>query len=115
MDTSPSHGTKVRGNDALNNGLSTSAIHATSAKETSSDLAALDEIQGRICLDPILAKDTPVTQQWRYMNTMPEKLSALQLGDFDGDGVCDVAPRTRPGERPTTYSKSGTSPWIPLP
>jgi hypothetical protein len=32
-------------------------VHATSAVVTSSDLAALDEIQRRIRFDPILAKD----------------------------------------------------------
>ncbi len=58
---------------------------------------------------------SPVTLQWRYLNTMPERLSELKLGDIDGDGVCDVAPRTRrPHELPGLYSKSGTSAWVPL-
>jgi hypothetical protein len=58
---------------------------------------------------------SPVTQQWRYLNTMSEKLPQLQLGRIDGDAVCDVAPRTpRPETLPEKYSKSGTSPWLPL-
>jgi hypothetical protein len=56
---------------------------------------------------------SPVTQQWRYLNTMPEKLSQLQLIKLDNDSVCDVAPRmARPESTPDKYSKSGTSPWI---
>jgi hypothetical protein len=56
---------------------------------------------------------SPVTQQWRYLNTMPERLSELKLEDIDGDGVCDVAPRTRrPQDLPERYSKSGTSAWL---
>ena len=55
---------------------------------------------------------SPVTQQWHYLNTMPERLSELKLGDIDGDGVCDVAPKTsRPEALPDRYSKGGTSPW----
>jgi hypothetical protein len=55
-----------------------------------------------------------VTNQWRYLNTMPEELSQLQLADVDGDRVCDVAPKTsRPEVMPEKYSKSGTSPWLP--
>lgn len=57
---------------------------------------------------------SPVTQQWRYLNTMPERLSVLQLGPVDGDAVCDVAPRSlTPWALPKKYSKGGTSPWIP--
>jgi hypothetical protein len=57
---------------------------------------------------------SPVTQQWRYLNTMPERLFALKLGDIDGDGVCDVAPKpSRPEVLPEKYSKGGTSPWLP--
>jgi hypothetical protein len=58
---------------------------------------------------------SPVTQQWRYLNTMKERLPQLQLGDIDGDAVCDVAlPSPRPDViPPRTYSKSGTSPWKP--
>jgi uncharacterized protein YcfJ len=58
---------------------------------------------------------SPVTGQWRYLNTMKERLSQLQLGDIDHDGVCDVAIRPpRPEMRPQTYSKSGTGPWAPV-
>ena len=58
---------------------------------------------------------SPVTGQWRYLNTMKEKLPELQLRKIDGDNVCDVAPKTRrPEIPPEKYSKSGTSPWIPL-
>lgn len=53
-----------------------------------------------------------VTNQWRYLNTMPQKLSELQLGDVDGDGVCDVTLKPKPGEiLPGKFSKSGTGPW----
>ena len=57
---------------------------------------------------------SPVTQQWRYLNTMPEKLPQLQLGRVDNDAICDVAPRMlRPEMLPNKYSKSGTGPWVP--
>lgn len=57
---------------------------------------------------------SPVTGQWRYLNTMPEKLSQLQLIKVDGDNICDVAPKMpRPEMAPNKYSKSGTSPWLP--
>lgn len=57
---------------------------------------------------------SPVTQQWRYLNTMPEKLPQLQLGRVDNDAICDVAPRmSRPEMLPNKYSKSGTGPWVP--
>ncbi len=57
---------------------------------------------------------SPVTGQWRYLNTMKERLPELQLGRVDGDAVCDVAPRTaRPEMLPEKYSKSGTTPWLP--
>ena len=53
------------------------------------------------------------TGQWRYLNTMPERLPELQLGKFDDDEIWDVAPRTRhPEAPPEKYSKSGTSGWI---
>lgn len=56
---------------------------------------------------------SPVTQQWRYLNTMPERMPALQLGDFDQDGTCDVARRSaQPTVVLRTYSKSGTGPWV---
>jgi hypothetical protein len=56
---------------------------------------------------------SPTTGQWRYLNTMNERLPELQLSNIDGDAICDVAPRTRhPGTPPEKYSKSGTSPWL---
>jgi hypothetical protein len=55
------------------------------------------------------------TGQWRYLNTMSEKLSELQFRDFDADGICDVIPRMRfPESIPQKYSKSGTTPWLPV-
>ena len=58
---------------------------------------------------------SPVTQQWRYLNTMSEQLAELELGKLDADAVCDVFPRrTNPAVPPDKYSKSGTGPWIPL-
>ena len=57
---------------------------------------------------------SPTTGQWRYLNTMKERLPELQLGKIDDDAICDVAPRTRrPETLPEKYSKSGTSPWLP--
>ena len=57
---------------------------------------------------------SPVTQQWRYLNTMPERLSELKLGDIDNDGICDVGLKTsRPEVLPEKYSKGGASPWLP--
>jgi len=54
-----------------------------------------------------------ITSQWRYLNTMPQKLSELQFADVDGDGVCDVMLRAKPGDLlPGKYSKSGASPWM---
>ena len=53
------------------------------------------------------------TGQWRYLNTMPQVLSQLQLGDFDNDGKCDVGlGPANPAIPPTKYSKSGTGPWV---
>jgi len=57
---------------------------------------------------------SPVTLQWRFLNTMSERLSELQLRKIDVDAVCDIAPRTSGPQLPDKYSKSGTSPWIPL-
>ena len=55
------------------------------------------------------------TGQWRYLNTMPEILSQLQLGNIDNDGICDVAKRSpTPVVPPRTYSKNGTGPWVPV-
>ncbi len=57
---------------------------------------------------------SPVTNQWRYLNTMPELLSQLQLGRIDGDAVCDVAPKTSsPIVIIKKYSSGGTGPWEP--
>lgn len=56
---------------------------------------------------------SPVTLQWRYLNTMPEKLPQLQLAKIDSDAICDVALRSRrPEMPPEKYSKSGTGPWV---
>jgi len=56
-----------------------------------------------------------VTQQWRYLNTMPETLAQLQLADWDHDGVRDVAERSPvPEIAPRRYSKSGAGRWTPL-
>jgi hypothetical protein len=53
-----------------------------------------------------------LTWQWRYLNTMPQRLSELILGDVDGDGACDVTLKPQPGDLlHGKYSKSGTSPW----
>ncbi len=53
-----------------------------------------------------------LTSQWRYLNTMPQRLSELILGDVDGDGAWDVTLKPKPGELLRGwYSKSGTSPW----
>ena len=55
---------------------------------------------------------SPTTLQWRYLNTMRERLPELQLGKVDNDAVCDVAPPTHPLLPPVKYSKSGTGPWV---
>ncbi len=56
-----------------------------------------------------------LTGQWSYLNTMSEKVSELQFEDFDGDGICDVIPRTRfPVGLVTKYSHSGNTPWLPV-
>jgi hypothetical protein len=58
---------------------------------------------------------SPVTGQWRYLNTMPERLPQLLLQKVDNDVVFDVALRPpEPEMPPRMYSKSGTGPWIPL-
>ena len=58
---------------------------------------------------------SPVTGQWRYLNTMKERLPQLQLRNVDSDAACDVAMRmARPEIPPLTYSKSGTGPWRPV-
>jgi hypothetical protein len=54
------------------------------------------------------------TNQWRYLNTMPENMPRLQLVDLDSDGRCDVAERPSRPEVPfPRYSKSGTAPRTP--
>ena len=59
---------------------------------------------------------SPKTQQWRYLNTMPERLPQLLLEDVDNDGTCDVAERPpEPGMPPRRYSKNGTEPWARWP
>ena len=58
---------------------------------------------------------SPVTGQWRYLNTMPERLAQLSLERVDGDAVCDVTPkRLHPEMAPRNFSKSGTGPWVPV-
>jgi hypothetical protein len=53
------------------------------------------------------------TNQWHYLNTMPEQLAQLQFGDVDNDGKCDVALRpSSPAIPPRKYSKNGTGPWV---
>lgn len=57
---------------------------------------------------------SPVTQQWRYLNTKPQKLPQLRLTRVDSDAICDVALRAARSEvRRELYSKSGTGPWMP--
>jgi hypothetical protein len=59
---------------------------------------------------------SPITDQWRYLNTMRELLPQLLLKKVDNDAVFDVALRPLPPEtQPRLYSKSGTGPWIPIP
>ncbi|HEX8903720.1 MAG TPA: hypothetical protein VF771_02620 [Longimicrobiaceae bacterium] len=58
---------------------------------------------------------SPVTGEWRYLNTMRERLPQLLLARIDNDAICDVAIRPpRPGMIPRLYSKSGTGPWTPV-
>jgi hypothetical protein len=56
---------------------------------------------------------SPTTGQWRYLNTMSERLPQLQFGRMDSDAVCDVA--LRPVNQfmaPTTWSRSGKGTWV---
>lgn len=56
---------------------------------------------------------SPSTGQWRYMNTMRERLPQLLLGRVDNDSVCDVALRpANPAMAPRAWSKSGKGPWL---
>jgi hypothetical protein len=56
---------------------------------------------------------SPITLQWRYLNTMNERLPKLMLVKVDNDSIWDVAIRPlHPEIPPKTYSKSGTGPWI---
>jgi hypothetical protein len=58
---------------------------------------------------------SPITQQWRYLNTMPERLPQLQLGNVDNDGRCDVAVRPpNPVMPPRKYARNGMGPWVPV-
>jgi hypothetical protein len=56
---------------------------------------------------------SPVTEQWRYLNTMPERLQQIVLVNVDNDGRCDVAiPPPSRAVPPRRYSKNGTGPWV---
>jgi len=56
-----------------------------------------------------------VTGQWRYLNTKTEGLNNVLLGDYDGDGKCDVALKHRnPAMSPVTYSKGGDHAWASI-
>ena len=58
---------------------------------------------------------SPVTLQWRYLNAVPERLTALELGDINNDGKCDVfARRPIPVVLPRMWSNNGTGPWQPF-
>ena len=49
--------------------------------------------------------------QWRYLNAANERLEQLALGDFDGDGRCDVF--AVHGDE-WVISSGGTAPWKSL-
>jgi hypothetical protein len=54
-----------------------------------------------------------VTDQWRYLNTMSERLPQLLLQRVDDGPEFDVGLRPRkPGMPLKMYSKSGTGPWV---
>lgn len=56
---------------------------------------------------------SPSTGQWRYLNTMRERLPQLQLARVDNDSVCDVALLpANPAMAPITWAKSGKGPWL---
>ncbi len=107
----------VFGGDNISNPIDVRPNNVFDADPTT-ELASCDFVGGRQ-QDQFMATGvtwwafSTLTNQWRYLNTMPQKLSELQLGDVDGDGVCDVTLKPRPGELlPGKYSKSGTSPWL---
>jgi hypothetical protein len=59
------------------------------------------------------------TGQWRYLNTMKERVPQLQIGTFTDDDISDVGtPRPPHADRvpvpmpPEKVSKSGAGPWI---
>jgi hypothetical protein len=49
--------------------------------------------------------------EWRFLNRMPERASALRFGDFDGDGRTDVL-ALHQGR--IVISWAGCSPWQPV-
>ncbi len=51
------------------------------------------------------------TAEWRFLNRMPERASALRFGDFDADGRTDVIARHSDG---IDVSWAGGSPWYHL-
>ena len=54
------------------------------------------------------------TGQWRYLNTMPEKLEKLVFGDYDQDGKADDI-AIRPPQMniaPRKYTKDGKGSWV---
>jgi FG-GAP-like repeat len=51
-------------------------------------------------------------REWRFLNDNPTRLSDVGLGDFDGDGKCDVLAVHIPG---FVISKGGTGPFTLLP
>jgi hypothetical protein len=55
-----------------------------------------------------------VTQQWRYLNAMTDSGGGIIVGDFNGDGKCDVAKRpSNVAMVPVEFSWNGTSRWLP--
>ena len=52
--------------------------------------------------------------QWTYLNSQPDDLGAVGLGDFNHDGKCDVL-RVNPTQHTWEISSGGTSGWTTLP